>query len=62
MEKHNYSGKTLEEAIQAAKEDLQEVEENLFIKELGESKGGLFKSKKVEIEVIEKREVVKNFK
>ncbi len=62
MEKHNYSGKTLEEAIQAAKEDLQEVEENLFIKELGESKGGLFKSKKVEIEVIEKREVVKHIK
>ena len=62
MEKHNYSGKTKEEAIQLAKEDLQEVEENLFIKELGESKGGLFKSKKVEIEVIEKREVVKHIK
>ena len=62
MEKHNYSGKTKEEAIQNAKEDLQEVEENLFIKELGESKGGLFKSKKVEIEVIEKREVIKAIK
>ena len=62
MEKHNYVGKTKEEAIQNAKEDLQEVEENLFIKELGESKGGLFKSKKVEIEVVEKREVVKHIK
>ena len=62
MEKHNYTGKTKEEAIQNAKEDLQEVEENLFIKELGESKGGLFKSKKVEIEVVEKREVVKHIK
>lgn len=62
MEKHKYSGKTREEAIQNAKEDLQEVEENLFIKELGESKGGLFKSKKVEIEVVEKREVVKHIK
>ena len=62
MEKHNYTGKTKEEAIQNAKEDLQEVEENLFIKELGESKGGLFKSKKVEIQVIEKREVVKHIK
>ena len=62
MEKHKYSGKTKEEAIQNAKEDLQEVEENLFIKELGESKGGLFKSKKVEIEVVEKREVVKHIK
>ena len=62
MEKLKFSGKTKEEAIQAAKEELQEVEENLFIKEIGESKGGLFKSKKVEIEVIEKREVVKHIK
>ena len=62
MEKRKFSGKTKEEAIQKAKEELQEVEENLFIKEIGESKGGLFKSKKVEIEVIEKREVVKHIK
>ncbi len=62
MEKHSYSGKTKEEAIQNAKEDLQEVEENLFIKEIGETKGGIFKSKKVEIEVVEKREVVKHIK
>ncbi len=62
MEKHSYVGKTKEEAIQLAKEDLQEVEENLFIKELESTKGGLFKSKKVEIEVIEKREVVKYIK
>ena len=62
MEKHNYIGKTKEEAIQLAKEDLQEVEENLFIKELETTKGGLFKSKKVEIEVIEKREVIKDIK
>ena len=46
MEKHNYVGKTKEEAIQLAKEDLQEVEENLFIKELETTKGGLFRSKK----------------
>jgi len=62
MEKHKYVGKTKEEAIQIAKEDLQEVEENLFIKELETTKGGLFKSKKVEIEVIEKREVIKDIK
>lgn len=62
MEKHNYIGKTKEEAIQMAKEELQEVEENLFIRELESTKGGLFKSKKVEIEVIEKREVVKDIK
>ena len=30
MEKHNYSGKTKEEAIQQAKEELQETEENLL--------------------------------
>lgn len=62
MKKHNFSGKTKEEAIQKAKEELQEIEENLFIKEIGETKGGLFKSKKIEIEVIEKREVVKYIK
>ena len=62
MEKHNYIGKTKEDAIQMAKEELQEVEENLLIRELESTKGGLFKSKKVEIEVIEKREVVKGIK
>ena len=62
MEKNRYVGKTKEEAIQIAKEELQEVEENLFIKEIETTKGGLFKSKKVEIEVIEKREVIKDIK
>ena len=40
MEKHSYTGKTKEEAIQKAKEELQEVEENLIIRELSETKGG----------------------
>ena len=62
MEKHRYVGKTKDEAINLAKEELQEVEENLFIKEVETTKGGLFKSKKVEIEVVEKREVVKDIK
>jgi len=62
MEKHRFIGKTKEEAIQNAKESLQEVEENLIIKEIEETKGGLFKSKKFEIEVIEKREVIKYIK
>jgi spoIIIJ-associated protein len=61
MEKHNYQGKTREEAINAAKIDLQETEENLIITEK-EIKSGLFKTKKIEIEVIEKREVVKFIK
>lgn len=62
MEKHRYVGKTKEEAIKLAKEELQEVEENLFIKEIEVIEGGLFKKGKVEIEVIEKREVVKDIK
>ena len=62
MEKHRYIGKTKEEAISLAKEELQEVEENLFIKEIEVTQGGLFKKGKVEIEVIEKREVVKDIK
>ncbi len=62
MEKHSYIGKTTEEAVQRAKEELQELEENLIIKEIETTKGGLFKSKKVEIEVVEKREVVRYIK
>ena len=62
MEKHRFVGKTKEEAIENAKIGLQELEENLIIKETEVQKGGLFKSKKVEIEVIEKREVVKEIK
>ena len=62
MEKHRYQGKTKEDAISQATIALQEVEENLIIKELESIKGGLFKSPKVEIEVIEKREVVKYIK
>lgn len=62
MEKHKYQAKTKEEAISQATIDLQEIEENLIIKELETIKGGLFKSSKVEIEVIEKREIVKYIK
>ena len=62
MEKYNFIGKTKEEAIQQAKEKLQETDDNLIIRELETIKGGLFKSKKVEIEVIEKREVIKSIK
>ena len=62
MEKYNFIGKTKEEAIQQAKEKLQETEDNLIIRELETIKGGLKKKKKVEIEVIEKREVIKSIK
>ncbi len=62
MEKHKYYGKTKEEAVNTAKIELQEVEENLIIMTSEEVKGGLFKSKKIELEVVEKREVVKFLK
>lgn len=62
MEKHKFIGKTKEDAINNAKISLQELEENLIIKELEPTKTGLFKSKKIEIEVIEKREVTQEIK
>ena len=55
VNKHIYTGKTYEEAVNKAKIDLQELEENLIIDTKEEKKTLL--SKKVEIEVIEKREV-----
>ena len=55
LNKHSYTGKTYEEAVNKAKIDLQELEENLIINTKEEKKTLL--SKKVEIEVIEKREV-----
>ena len=62
MEKNKYSGKTIDEAISNATIALQETKDNLIIKELETKKAGLFKGKKVEIEVIEKREVVRYIK
>lgn len=56
MIKNNYTGKTLEEAINNAKIALQETENNLYIREL-ETKSGLF-NKKVEIEVIRRDDVI----
>ena len=55
VEKHKFIGKTYEEAMNKAKIDLQELEENLIIKTKEEKKTLL--SKKVEIEVVKKREV-----
>lgn len=58
--KNRYSGKTKEEAINNAKIALQEMEENLYIKEI-EVKSGLF-NKKVEIEVIRRDDVIEYIK
>lgn len=62
MVRNRYTGKTKEEAIKNATIDLQETEKNLIIKELHSIKGGLFKSAKIEIEVIERRELIKYIK
>ena len=56
MNKSKFVGKTKEDAINQAIIELQELEENLYIKEL-EVKSGLF-NKKVEIEVIRKDDVI----
>ena len=53
--KTKFVGKTKEEALNNAKISLQELEENLYVKQL-EVKNGLF-NKKVEIEVIRKDDV-----
>ena len=58
--KNKYTGKSKEEALNNAKIELQETEDNLYVKEL-EVKSGLF-SKKVEIEVIRKEDVVNYIK
>lgn len=58
--KNRYSGKTKEEAINNAKISLQEMEENLYIKEI-EVKNGLF-NKKAEIEVVRRDDVVEYMK
>lgn len=62
MEKQKFIGKTYEEAVNNAMICLQENEENLIIKKLSEEKGGLFKASKVEIEVIEKRNILPEIK
>ncbi|MBQ3436214.1 MAG: hypothetical protein IJH13_04280 [Bacilli bacterium] len=62
MEKRKFSGKDFDSAVEEAKIAIQETEENLIIRQVGETKGGLFKGKKVEIEVVEKREVVEYIK
>lgn len=61
MEKYVYSGKTREEALEKALEDLMVNESEIYIKET-EQKVGLFKNKKIELEVIKKVDVVDDLK
>ncbi len=57
MEKYEFVGKIREEAIDAALAELNVEEKDLIINEK-EQKGGLFKSKKVVVEVIKKSDIV----
>lgn len=61
MEKYVYSGKTKEEALEKALEELMVNESEIYIKET-EQKVGLFKNKKVELEIIKKVDVVEDLK
>ena len=56
MEKYTYVGKTEEEALDEALKALDVTKEDIMYKS-NEQKGGLFKSKKVEIEVIKKSDI-----
>ena len=61
MEKHRFVGKTKEEALKEAKIKLEETnEDNLIVNEI-DTKKTLF-SKKVEIEVIERNELIQFIK
>ena len=56
MERYTYVGKTEEEALEEALKDLNVTNEDIMFSS-NEQKGGLFKSKKVEIEVIKKSDI-----
>lgn len=57
MEKYTFNAKTKEDAISRALEELNCEEKDIIINEL-EHKQGLFSSKKVEIEVIKKEDII----
>ena len=56
MEKYVFSGKTEEEALESALNELS-VEKDDIIYDVKEQKGGLFKGKKVEITVTKKADI-----
>ena len=57
MNKYEFVGKNREEAIELAISELKEEEKDLIINEK-EEKGGLFKSKKIVLEVIKNSDVI----
>ena len=61
MDKYVYSGKSKEEALEKALEELKVKEDEIYIKE-SEQKVGLFKNKKIDLEIIKKSDVVEELK
>lgn len=56
MKKYTFIGKTEEEALELAYSELSVTKENIFYKTT-EQKGGLFKAKKIEVEVTKKSDI-----
>lgn len=61
MDKYIYNGKSREEALEKALTELNINKSEIYIKET-EQKVGLFKNKKVELEIIKKSDVVEELK
>lgn len=56
MKKYTFNGKTLEDALEVAFNELNVSKDDIFYKS-SEQKGGLFKAKKIEVEVIKKSDI-----
>lgn len=61
MDKYIYNGKTKEEALDKALTELNVNETDIFVKET-EQKVGLFKNKKIELEIIKKSDILESLK
>ena len=61
MDKYVYNGKTKEEALEEALNDLNVSEKEIFIKEQ-EQKVGLFKNKRIDLEIIKKSDIIEELK
>ena len=61
MNKYIYSGKTKEEALEKAIKELNVNENDIYVKET-EQKVGLFKNKKINLEIIKKDDVLEELK
>lgn len=61
MDKYVYNGKTKEEALEKALNDLNVLEKEVLIKEK-EQKVGLFKNKRIDLEVIKKNDIIEELK